>query len=48
MDFSGIWIPLVTPLRDGSVDLETGVLEPMIGPEVRAQRLFDEMLAIAR
>lgn len=31
-----------TPLRNGSVDLETGVVEPTIGPEVRAQRLFDD------
>lgn len=30
------------PLRDGSVDLETGVVEQTIGPEVRAQRLFDD------
>lgn len=30
------------PLRDGGVDLETGVVEPTIGPEVRAQRLFDD------
>lgn len=31
-----------TPLRDGSVDLETGVVEQTIGPEVRAQGLFDD------
>jgi len=31
-----------TPLRDGSVDLETGVVEPTLGPEVRAQGLFDD------
>jgi DNA-binding transcriptional LysR family regulator len=37
------------PLRDGSVDLETGVVEPVIGPEVRAQRLFDDRyVAIVR
>lgn len=30
------------PLRDGGVDLETGVVERTIGPEVRAQRLFDD------
>lgn len=30
------------PLRDGAVDLETGVVERTIGPEVRAQRLFDD------
>ena len=29
-----------TPLRDGSVDLETGVVEQTTGPEVRAQALF--------
>lgn len=29
-------------LRDGSVDLETGVVAPMIGPEVRAQALFTD------
>ena len=28
------------PLRDGSVDLETGVVDKAIGPEVRAQGLF--------
>ena len=28
------------PLRDGSVDLETGVVDKAIGPEVRAQALF--------
>jgi DNA-binding transcriptional LysR family regulator len=27
-------------MRDGSVDLETGVLSPEVGPEVRAQALF--------
>lgn len=30
------------PLRDGGVDLETGVLESVIGPEIRATRLFDD------
>jgi len=30
------------PLRDGLVDLETGVVERTIGPEVRAQRLFED------
>jgi DNA-binding transcriptional LysR family regulator len=30
------------PLRDGSIDLETGVVESVIGPEIRAQRLFDD------
>ncbi|MEO7997041.1 MAG: LysR family transcriptional regulator [Gemmatimonadaceae bacterium] len=33
-----------TALRDGSVDLETGVVENMIGPEVRAQALFRDRL----
>jgi len=28
------------PLRDGSVDLETGVVGPTMGPELRAQALF--------
>ncbi|UTP40942.1 LysR family transcriptional regulator [Phenylobacterium sp. LH3H17] len=30
------------PLRYGSVDLETGVVESVIGPEIRTQRLFDD------
>jgi DNA-binding transcriptional LysR family regulator len=30
------------PLRDGSVDLETGVVDRAIGPEVRAQGLFQD------
>ena len=30
------------PLRDGSVDLETGVVDQAIGPEVRAQALFQD------
>ncbi|EYD74230.1 Transcriptional regulator, LysR family [Rubellimicrobium mesophilum DSM 19309] len=29
-----------TPLREGTVDLETGVVDAAIGPEVRAQALF--------
>lgn len=29
-------------LRDGDIDLETGVVESMIGPEVRAQSLFSD------
>ncbi|MBO6527562.1 LysR family transcriptional regulator [Erythrobacter sp.] len=29
-------------LRDGSVDLETGVLSGRIGPEVRSRRLFED------
>jgi DNA-binding transcriptional LysR family regulator len=36
-------------LRDGSVDLETGVVGDMIGPEVRAQALFaDRYVGVAR
>lgn len=36
-------------LRDGTVDLETGVLERMIGPEIRAQALFrDTLIAVVR
>lgn len=31
-----------TPLRDGSVDLETGVIGRTTGPELRAQALFRE------
>lgn len=33
-----------TPLRDGSVDLETGVIGFATGPEVRAQALFRDRL----
>lgn len=33
-----------TPLRDGSVDLETGVIGFATGPEVRAQALFHDRL----
>jgi DNA-binding transcriptional LysR family regulator len=29
-------------LRDGSIDLETGVVAPAIGPEVRTQALFSD------
>jgi DNA-binding transcriptional LysR family regulator len=29
-----------TPLRDGSVDLETGVVDPAMGPEIHMQGLF--------
>jgi len=37
------------PLREGSVDLETGVLEPTTGPELRAQALFrDRMIGVVR
>jgi DNA-binding transcriptional LysR family regulator len=38
-----------TPLRDGSVDLETGVLGQTTGPEVRAQGLFrDRFIGVVR
>jgi DNA-binding transcriptional LysR family regulator len=38
-----------TPLRDGSVDLETGVVGPTTGPEVRAQALFrDRFIGVVR
>ncbi|MEO8805589.1 MAG: LysR substrate-binding domain-containing protein, partial [Burkholderiaceae bacterium] len=30
------------PLRDGTVDLETGVVDKAIGPEVRTQALFSD------
>lgn len=37
------------PLRDGSVDLETGVTGEATGPEVRAQRLFgDRFVGVVR
>jgi len=37
------------PLRDGSVDLETGVIDGAIGPEVRAQALFrDRFVGVVR
>lgn len=37
------------PLRDGSVDLETGVVDKTIGPEVRAQALFrDRYIGVVR
>lgn len=37
------------PLRDGSVDLETGVVDKAIGPEVRAQGLFrDRYVGVVR
>ena len=37
------------PLRDGSVDLETGVVGETIGPEVRAQALFrDSFVGVVR
>ena len=31
-----------TPLRDGSIDLETGVVGRAMGPEVRTQALFED------
>jgi DNA-binding transcriptional LysR family regulator len=38
-----------TPLRDGSVDLETGIVGKAIGPEVRAQALFrDRFIGVVR
>ena len=38
-----------TPLREGSVDLETGVVEPATGPELRAQALFrDRLIGVVR
>lgn len=37
------------PLRDGSVDLETGVVDKTTGPEVRAQALFrDRFIGVVR
>jgi DNA-binding transcriptional LysR family regulator len=32
------------PLRQGAVDLETGVVEPTTGPELRARALFEDRL----
>ncbi len=38
-----------TPLREGTVDLETGVIEPTTGPELRAQALFrDALVGVVR
>lgn len=38
-----------TPLRDGEVDLETGVLGPAMGPEVRVQALLrDRFVGVVR
>src|SRR3954452_23904980 len=38
-----------TPLRDGSIDLETGVVGKAMGPEVRAQALFrDRFIGVVR
>lgn len=37
------------PLRDGIIDLETGVVAKIIGPEVRAQALFrDRLVGVVR
>lgn len=37
------------PLRDGSVDLETGVVDGMTGPELRTQALFrDRFVGVVR
>jgi DNA-binding transcriptional LysR family regulator len=37
------------PLRDGRVDLETGVVEASLGPEVRTQALFrDRLVGVVR
>lgn len=37
------------PLRDGRVELETGVLEDSLGPEVRSQALFrDRLVGVVR
>lgn len=37
------------PLRDGRVDLETGVIEETTGPEVRSQALFqDRLIGVVR
>lgn len=38
-----------TPLRDGTIDLDMGVVGKMTGPEVRAQALFrDRFVGVAR
>jgi len=38
-----------TPLRDGRVDLETGVVDASLGPELRAQALFlDRLIGVVR
>lgn len=38
-----------TPLRDGRVDLETGIIEAATGPEVRSQALFrDRLVGVVR
>ena len=39
----------IAPLRDGTVDLETGVVDGTTGPEVRAQALFrDRFIGVVR
>ncbi len=38
-----------TPLRDGRTDLETGVIEESLGPELRSQALFrDRLVCVVR
>ncbi|MFO0575241.1 MAG: LysR substrate-binding domain-containing protein [Polyangia bacterium] len=38
-----------TPLREGRVDLETGVIEGSLGPEIRSQALFrDRLVGVVR
>lgn len=38
-----------TPLRDGRVDLETGVVDSALGPELRSQALFrDRLVGVVR
>src|SRR5439155_676121 len=38
-----------TPLRDGTVDLETGVVGKTTGPEIRARALFrDRFIGVVR
>jgi DNA-binding transcriptional LysR family regulator len=38
-----------TPLREGAIDLETGVVEPTTAPELRVQALFrDRLIGVAR
>lgn len=38
-----------TPLREGAIDLETGVTSPSMGPEIRTQGLFrDRFIAVVR
>ncbi|MFO1477890.1 MAG: LysR family transcriptional regulator [Verrucomicrobiota bacterium] len=37
------------PLRDGSIDLETGVVDALTGPELRVQALFrDRLIGVVR